>query len=203
MYVYIYIYIVLKVAVLVGGPDWPVSVTCGILKVKLLQMLIGTCPVIVVLTPCVLAGAFLARVQPGEESIWSLLAAGAMGLSVFGQMTSMAVAVFCVTRVIEKYGEELKQTRPEHQAVEALTLKEKDYVEKYKEVTRWSNIGLLKKALILSSVTIIHLSLYIYIYIYICVHVHTCMCICIYIYIYIHLSLYAYIYIYMCTHTFV
>merc|ERR1740129_2134093 len=34
-----------KVAVLVGGPDWPTSVTCGILKLNIPQMILGTCPV--------------------------------------------------------------------------------------------------------------------------------------------------------------
>ena len=36
---------------------------------SVVQMLLGTCPVILVLSPCVLACAFLARVTAGEESI--------------------------------------------------------------------------------------------------------------------------------------
>lgn len=47
-----------KVAILVGGPDWPVSVLCGILGLDLIPILIGTVPVIVVVAPTVLSGSF-------------------------------------------------------------------------------------------------------------------------------------------------
>merc|ERR1711957_436389 len=49
-----------KVAFLIGGPDWPTSVLCGILRLDLLQCLLGTIPVILVSTPCVISGAFVA-----------------------------------------------------------------------------------------------------------------------------------------------
>lgn len=48
-----------KVAFLIGGPDWPTSVLCGILRLDLLPILIGTLPVMVLITPAVLSGAFL------------------------------------------------------------------------------------------------------------------------------------------------
>merc|ERR1719182_653257 len=53
-----------KVSILVGGPDWPTSVLCGILKLNLFQCCLGTLPVIFVSAPCVIAGAFLAN--PGK-----------------------------------------------------------------------------------------------------------------------------------------
>jgi len=50
-----------KVSVLVGGPDWPTSVLCGILRLNLLQVIIGTLPVILVSSPCVVTGAFMSN----------------------------------------------------------------------------------------------------------------------------------------------
>jgi len=47
-----------KVAVLVGGPDWPVSVLCGILGLDLLPVLVGTIPVVALIVPTVLCGSF-------------------------------------------------------------------------------------------------------------------------------------------------
>jgi hypothetical protein len=48
-----------KVAILCGGPDWPTSVLCGILRVPLHEALIGTSPVLVLyLAYTALAGAF-------------------------------------------------------------------------------------------------------------------------------------------------
>merc|ERR1719327_2619027 len=65
-----------KVALLVGGPDWPTSVTCGIIGVNIPQMLLGTLPVGTLLIPCVLAGACLGRVTPGKDDVWSMMANG-------------------------------------------------------------------------------------------------------------------------------
>ena len=48
-----------KVAILLGGPDWPTSVLCGILKLPLGSILFATLPIIVVIFPMVMAGAFM------------------------------------------------------------------------------------------------------------------------------------------------
>jgi len=55
-----------KVSILVGGPDWPTSVLCGILKLSLFQCCLGTLPVVFVSAPCVIAGAFMAN--PGAKT---------------------------------------------------------------------------------------------------------------------------------------
>lgn len=47
-----------KVYILVGGPDWPVSVLCGILGLDLMPILIGTIPVIALVVPTALTGSF-------------------------------------------------------------------------------------------------------------------------------------------------
>jgi hypothetical protein len=50
-----------KVAILVGGPDWPTSVTTGILRLSVREMLIGTLPVFFLIAPTTLAGAFMLK----------------------------------------------------------------------------------------------------------------------------------------------
>ena len=47
------------VTILVGGPDWPTSVLCGILGLDLLPILLGTLPVFLLILPTVMGGAFL------------------------------------------------------------------------------------------------------------------------------------------------
>ena len=50
----------LQVCILVAGPDFPTSMLCGILRMRIPQMLIGTTPVILVsIIPQVLVGALL------------------------------------------------------------------------------------------------------------------------------------------------
>ena len=51
-----------KIAILCGGPDWPTSVLCGILRVPLYESVLGTSPVLVLyLAYTVLAGAFMLK----------------------------------------------------------------------------------------------------------------------------------------------
>jgi len=142
-----------KVSVLVGGPDWPTSVTCGILRLNIPQMLLGTAPVFFVSSPCVLAGAFLARVVDGEDSIWSALANTFIGLSGVGQMACGFMAVANVTRTIDMYGKELAKPRPEHAAVAALSLKEAELQEHHDEVTKWSTLARWRKVIICCATT--------------------------------------------------
>ena len=49
---------VAKVTILTGGPDWPTSVFCGILRVPISQTLLGTLPVTFLILPTVLAGTY-------------------------------------------------------------------------------------------------------------------------------------------------
>ena len=49
---------VAKCAILIGGPDWPTSVLCGILGLDLGPILCGTLPVFLLIVPTVLAGSF-------------------------------------------------------------------------------------------------------------------------------------------------
>lgn len=137
-----------KVSVLVGGPDWPTSVTCGILRLNIPQMLLGTAPVFFVSSPCVLAGAFLARVVVGEDSIWSALASTFTLGAAIGQLACGFLAVASITQVVEQDGTELAKPRTEHEAVAELTKKEAAYAEAYAEVTAWDKLGACRKLVI-------------------------------------------------------
>ncbi|CAK0793078.1 unnamed protein product [Prorocentrum cordatum] len=80
-----------KIIVLVGGPDWPVSVVCGILKIDILDMLLYTIPVAVVQLPCIMSGAYMIKAKPNEQTddsmwrnVWSLIAAAGQGMCALG-----------------------------------------------------------------------------------------------------------------------
>jgi hypothetical protein len=140
-----------KVAVLVGGPDWPTSVTCGILKLNIPQMLLGTAPVFFVSSPCVLAGAFLSQTTSGVDSMYSTLANTFIGLMGLGQMSCGFLAVQRVTAVIDKDGEKLAEPREEHAAVENLSREKAKKAEKYARATAWSNLGCCRKSIIIAA----------------------------------------------------
>merc|ERR1712110_491080 len=101
-------------------------------------MLIGTIPVLALLAPCVLAGACLGRVVPGEDSWWQTGAQVFTATAAVVNAASGAYAVYAVSETVKIYGDELAKHRPEHAAVEELTQKERHQVEKYTEVSKWT-----------------------------------------------------------------
>jgi len=137
-----------KVFVLIGGPDWPVSVTCGILRVNVPQMLLGTLPVVVILTPCVIAGAALTRVSGGADDPWVNKSRLAILAATLGQGGSLLAALVFIFRTVAADRRELSKPRPEHQRVEELTRQEKEYDDKYVEITKWNGMTWVQQAII-------------------------------------------------------
>eukprot|EP00592_Proboscia_alata_P006543 CAMPEP_0194358230 /NCGR_PEP_ID=MMETSP0174-20130528/5511_1 /TAXON_ID=216777 /ORGANISM="Proboscia alata, Strain PI-D3" /LENGTH=679 /DNA_ID=CAMNT_0039128489 /DNA_START=37 /DNA_END=2073 /DNA_ORIENTATION=+ len=104
-----------KVAILVGGPDWPVSVLCGILGLKLLPILVGTLPVIAIIAPTVLSGSFsyMSSIETDNDGLkypW----AGTVG-TVVTTATAAVMFVFTIsaagtiTTTLETRKDELDQ----------------------------------------------------------------------------------------------
>lgn len=101
-----------KVAILCGGPDWPTSVLCGLLRCSVLQMELGTLPIIIFIAPCTLCGAFYLNVDKSE--VWrnatNLMVALSIVINmVFGVGAAWAVqdeldaSHWEVTKPMEKY----------------------------------------------------------------------------------------------------
>jgi len=157
-----------KVAVLVGGPDWPTSVLCGILNLNLFQCCLGTLPVILVSSPCVLTGAFMAgpkdNMTESEQSVWDTLANTALAASGVGQLASGVIAMYYIQEVVNKHGEELAAPRPEHEAVRQLTIAEKESNEVYAEVVNWNTLPKFWLGVISTSSIFILTSLFIFMF---------------------------------------
>merc|ERR1719356_2352691 len=129
-----------KVAILVGGPDWPVSVGCGIIRLNIVQMLIGTSPVVFLVGLTVLAGAYLGKVEPGTESTETLVATVLTGVATLAQVSAGLRAMYYIVSVATTHKEELEKPRKEHAVVEQLSRDQEAYNTAYKTVTLWSNL---------------------------------------------------------------
>jgi len=139
-----------KVAILVGGPDWPTSVICGILRLNIPQMLLGTLPVGMVSTaPQTLMGALLTKDSGGSDSMLDMVKATATATSVIGQIGAALTAAYVTAQVVERDGEELAQPRPEHAAVAQLTAMEEAYVNAFAHVTTWPRMSYWRQAIII------------------------------------------------------
>jgi len=140
-----------KVVCLIGGPDWPVSVTCGILRLNIPQMIIGTLPVVFLQAPCVLAGAFLVKVTGEADDIWNMLAVSFLGLSVVVQGSAVMAAFILIGREVQTNHKKLAEPREEHKAVADLTEQEKEANLCRAERTKWRQFPWPKKLIILAA----------------------------------------------------
>jgi hypothetical protein len=138
-----------KVAVLIGGPDWPTSVLCGILNVSLPSMVLGTLPIVLVLAPTALAGAFSMKVDGcGLTSGWQTASSACILTTAVIQPASSFMAARATTIVHSMHREELAQPRPEHAEVEDLSIKQAEFEAKYRSMTRWGKLPVHLKVLL-------------------------------------------------------
>uniref|UniRef100_A0A7S2LL64 Uncharacterized protein n=1 Tax=Zooxanthella nutricula TaxID=1333877 RepID=A0A7S2LL64_9DINO len=142
-----------KVAILVGGPDWPISVTCGILKLNIPSMLLGTLPVFFAsIAPQTLVGALMSKQTTEEdESFWSAVNAASTCLAAGAQAAASLIAMQSITSTIEKYHDELSQEREEHRQVAELTKKNAALVQACKTVSEWGTLATPRKAVVFGS----------------------------------------------------
>lgn len=154
-----------KVSILVGGPDWPTSVLCGIMDLDLIPILIGTLPIIFLITPTLLTGSFMymssVTLDNGEpEFPW----AGTMttvftAITAFVQFGSMAVAAFYLEQTVSNRQEDLEAI-PIDEEVKARDEADEAITTKFDELTEWSVLPVLAKVVLSSSVTVMIISCY-------------------------------------------
>lgn len=62
-----------KSSIMCGGPDWPTSVLCGILKIPVCGLLLGLSPMFLMTIPTTLSGAFMNPPTPAYDAVKSFL----------------------------------------------------------------------------------------------------------------------------------
>jgi len=99
-----------KLVTLIGGPDWPVAVLCGILGLPAGQILLGISPVLLQsVFPCVLSGSLL--YSAGENVTLKALAETSLAVAGILQLVLLVLSADCVQEVIEKDYDELRAPR--------------------------------------------------------------------------------------------
>ncbi len=154
-----------KVAILCGGPDWPTSVLCGILRLPLFQCAIGAAPIIFLyLGWCTLAGALLLKVGScgdstaaatgdADQGFWGALNSIALALTFITMMFTASSALFFMEHTVATK-REILDAMPIDEEVLELEKNKKARDEVYESVTRWSNLTKRMRSLItLAAVT--------------------------------------------------
>jgi len=93
-------YTVGKVSVLCGGPDWPTSVLAGLLRLPLIDMELGTVPIIFYIVPCVLSGAFYVR--KSESKFWESAADLMVASTLFINLALWVGAAWAIQTQLEE-----------------------------------------------------------------------------------------------------
>ena len=156
-----------KVAILIGGPDWPTSVLCGIMRLSLPQIILGTTPVVFLILPTCVTGALLYMASLKDESgnpefSWagtvSTITASLTALVQFG---SMIVAAYYLEQTADKRVDEVAAIADDLEVKKADD--EAAYLNKcYREVTTWHDVPFTPKLLLQTSVACIVTSCYIF-----------------------------------------
>jgi len=153
-----------KVSILVGGPDWPTSVLCGIMDLPLLPVLFGTLPVFLLILPTLLSGSFTfmssLKVDDKLEYPWAGTATAIFiaitGLVQFGAMMS---AAFYLQKAGISHKDEL-EAMPIDEEVKAAEDKGEEIRKAYKEVINWSALPHIPKVMLCLSLISITTSCY-------------------------------------------
>eukprot|EP00812_Abedinium_dasypus_P000968 NODE_1114_length_1237_cov_300.931472.p1 GENE.NODE_1114_length_1237_cov_300.931472~~NODE_1114_length_1237_cov_300.931472.p1 ORF type:complete len:352 (-),score=102.71 NODE_1114_length_1237_cov_300.931472:149-1087(-) len=140
-----------KVAILIGGPDWPVAVLCGLLKLDLMPILASIAPVLFQsVIPCVCSGALLVARDPKIKAL------GDSMLALAGALQGVAglLAGYYIQEKIEKHFDELTVSRTKDVDVVRLAQESAAAETRYKAMTSWDALPCPMKSCILLGVII-------------------------------------------------
>lgn len=148
-----------KVCILVGCPDWPTSVLCGIMGLRLIPILVGTLPIVFLIFPTLLTGSFLymtdAKIEGTEELEfpWAgTMAAVFFVITGIVQFGSMIVAAYFVEQVMEEKKNELDAI-PIDEEVRVLDEQTEQHRKTFEELTIWKELPFAAQATLCTSLT--------------------------------------------------
>mmetsp|Transcript_12454 Transcript_12454/g.14314 ORF Transcript_12454/g.14314 Transcript_12454/m.14314 type:complete len:813 (+) Transcript_12454:168-2606(+) len=128
-----------KVAILIGAPDWPISVLTGIMRLPYFKMAFYSLPVVFLIAPCVISGALLVKAS-AEGGIYDSLNSLFVTVTVVVQSGSMVVAAQTIAKYSVKYAEQLRAEDPDVEVLE-LEKKKEHKVALSKELASWKNLN--------------------------------------------------------------
>lgn len=125
-----------KLCILVGGPDWPTCVACGILKLKLLPILLGNTPQVLNIFAVTVAGGF--QLRKAEGGLWLTLSSLMLGIASASLILIFAGAAHYIELAALNHREAL-EALPRDAAVDALDAQREAKRREYAEATAWAH----------------------------------------------------------------
>lgn len=146
-----------KVSILIGGPDWPTSVLCGIMDLSLIPVLVGTLPIIFLITPTLLTGSFTymsgLTLEDGElEFPWAgTLTTISAAITFVVQFGSMIVAAYYLEKTVSNRKADLEAI-PIDEEVRIADERDEAIRASFEEIIVWDVLPLPAKLTLLFAV---------------------------------------------------
>mmetsp|Transcript_27067 Transcript_27067/g.32809 ORF Transcript_27067/g.32809 Transcript_27067/m.32809 type:complete len:773 (-) Transcript_27067:127-2445(-) len=146
-----------KVAVLVGGPDWPVGVLCGILGLDLCSVLVGTLPVVAVIVPSVFVGSFaylgsLENDDGMDLYPWSSTMGAIASTFAAGAMFYFTLSAAAAVKHTLKNSKDAINAIPLDEAVQEANVEAEERRTTYERVTIWRDVPTHMKYVLVTAV---------------------------------------------------
>eukprot|EP00929_Paragymnodinium_shiwhaense_P001358 TRINITY_DN101588_c0_g1_i1.p1 TRINITY_DN101588_c0_g1~~TRINITY_DN101588_c0_g1_i1.p1 ORF type:complete len:759 (+),score=175.80 TRINITY_DN101588_c0_g1_i1:140-2416(+) len=146
-----------KIAILVGGPDWPTSVLTGVLRLPLLSMLLGSSPVYFLILSVVMAACLQVRAGSKDDpnvAQYQSMATVMLMVTTVVQGTALMMAGYYMQAVAEEHKEEIEngnwETDPQEAEVLESVKKDEAEAAKLEIATAWRFTPMSLKAVLLS-----------------------------------------------------
>jgi hypothetical protein len=117
-----------KVMILCGGPDWPTSVLCGLLKLSLCSCEVGTTPIIFYIAPFSLSGSFYLRRSRGE--IWENASNMMLLITIVMTVVYWAACAWVIQHTFSEHHDELSRKLASNIDLDWLDYREKLIMER-------------------------------------------------------------------------
>lgn len=141
------------------------SVLCGIMRLSILQIMLGTLPVIVLIIPSCLTGSLLYMASLVTDTgnpvfPWAgTLSTITASVTAVVQFASMIVAAYYLEQASDKYASEIAAIDDDIEVKEA-DARDEHIRDCYKKVTQWNSMPMMSKLLLSFSLVSITASCY-------------------------------------------
>ncbi|EKX38638.1 hypothetical protein GUITHDRAFT_144035 [Guillardia theta CCMP2712] len=139
-----------KVMLLVGGPDWPTSVLTGILHCSVVEMQIGTLPIIVPIAFTVMTGAGMYKAAADPNGIWPSLNTIFLLLASIGLMGTGVGFMLYLADFIDAHREEIESI-PDEEDVKEYDTQMQEVKDQIARLSQWERLSIMSKSILLIS----------------------------------------------------
>ena len=146
-----------KVSILCGGPDWPTSVLCGILKLNCCSLCVGLTPMFLLVTPTTVAGAF--QLRSGTGGAWASIATVMLVICSLVQLGAGVLAAYFIEDARKNSKEQLARYEDDKQVAALDEQNARDKL-KFDAVTRLQDMPAAPKAVLISGALVLGASAY-------------------------------------------